>query len=114
MGILYDRHETDDHTIIRFPRYLGAMFVVIATYMALTAFVRNVYIAIFVTLIVIFVLAKDMRPLRAELIKANKSGTLTRSGSRMSVRNPLTYYIAKREPKGQRPKKNKRPPKKRS
>jgi predicted PurR-regulated permease PerM len=112
MGILYDRHETDEHTIIRFSRYLGAMFVVVSAYLSLAVFVGNVYLALFVTLILVFVMSRDMRSIRSELIAANEEGKLVRSGRRISLRNPLTYYIAKRAPNAKRPQKGKRPPQK--
>lgn len=95
MGVLYDRHETDEHTIIQFSRYLIGLGSVVVVYVILTWVVRIFLLSLSVTLILIVAISYELRPINAELRAAQEVGILTRSGRRMSLRNPLTYYIKK-------------------
>ena len=110
MGVLYDRLETREHTIIRFSRYLVGLGGVLVVYVLLTLLVRNLLLSLVVSLILVLAISLDMRPVNKELRAAQAAGTLTRSGRRVSVRNPLTYYIKKqaRPRKGKRKGKRKR------
>ena len=106
MGILYERIENDSETVIRFSRYLPALVLIGVTYLTLVVLVRNVWLAVFASLLVVFIMSRDMRSVRHELMAAQREGRLTRSGRRMSIRNPLTYVISNRRTK--RPRKGKR------
>lgn len=106
VGILYERTENDHETVIRFSRYLPALVLIAATYLTLVILVRNVWLAVFASLLVVFIMSRDMRTVRQELMAAQREGRLTRSGRRMSFRSPLTYVITKKRTK--RPRKGKR------
>ena len=108
MGLLYDRIETDEHTIVRFSRYVVGLTSVLFTYMVITLIIRNLILSVVVSVLLVFVISRDMRPVKKELVAAQNAGTLTRSGRRTSLRNPLTYYISKGSQKGQRKPKRKR------
>ncbi len=106
MGLLYDRIETPEHTIIRFSRYLLGLIGIGIIYVGLVLIIRNVWLSLFLSILLIFVISWDMRAVREELVAAQQAGTVTRSGRRMSLRDPLTYAIAKKPAK--RPRKPKR------
>lgn len=105
MGLLYDRIDTPEHTVIRFSRYLAGLLAIGVVYLGLVLIVRNVWLSLLLSILLIFVISWDMRGVRDELVSAQHAGTLTRSGRRTSFRNPLTYYIAKKPAKRRRKRK---------
>lgn len=103
MGLLYDRFETEEHVIIRYSRFVAGVGAIISIMLLLTFWVQNLVISVLVYGLVLITIVRTMRPVRDELIAANKEGRVTRTGSYTSLRNPLTYYIKKGKPKGKRP-----------
>jgi len=106
MSMLYDRVESEDQIVIRFTRYLHALLAIGAAYVVLVLLVRNVWLSLLVSLGLVFIISRDMGSVRKELVAAQQAGVLTKSGRRMSFRNPLTYVIRKRPAK--KPRKGKR------
>ena len=108
MGLLHDRIETDEHVIIRYTRFLAGVGTVISIMLVLLLVVRNLWLSIVVYGLLILVISHEMRPIRDELVAANKDDRVTRTGQRTSLKNPLTFYIKKDKPKGKRKPKRRR------
>ena len=106
--MLYDRFETDEHTIIRYSRFLPGVALILVVMLVLLVLVQNVIAAIVAYTATLVMISREMRPVRAELVAAQQAGVLTRSGHRLSLRNPLTYYIQKKPARGKRKPKRKR------
>ena len=108
VGILYDRFETEEHTIIRYSRFLVGVTAVVGVMFVLLVLVRSLWFSVLVYFLLLMFISREMRPVREELIAAQAEGALTKSGRRLSLRNPLTYYIKKKPRKGQRKPKRQR------
>ena len=95
MALLYDRIESDKHTIIRYSRFLAGFGAVVGIVLVLLFVLKSPSLSLIAYVLLFVVITLDMRPARRELIAASRAGLVTRSGSRLSIREPLTYYIEK-------------------
>lgn len=95
MGFLYEREDTDTHTVIRYTRYVPGFLILIVAYTVVWAFFRSPVGVAVVAAFGMIVIFRDQRAVRTLLLPAHKEGRVVRSGRSLSLRNPLTFTIEK-------------------
>jgi len=103
MGFLYEREETDSHTVIRYTRYLPGFALLLAAYAIMWLAFRSSIGVTVVAAAGMFIVIRDQRTVRRLLIEARKEGRVTRSGRAWSISKPLTFTIDKATQRGARP-----------
>lgn len=103
MGFLYQREETDSHTVIRYTRYLPGFALLLAAYAFMWLAFRSSIGVTIVAAAAMFIVIRDQRTVRRMLIEARKDGRVTRSGKVWSISKPLTFTIDKGRPRAPRP-----------
>ncbi len=103
MGFLYEREETDSHTVIRYTRYLPAFALLLAAYAFMWFAFQSAIGVTVVAAAAMFIVIRDQRTVRRLLIEARKEGKVTRSGRAWSISKPLTFTIDKAGPRAARP-----------
>jgi|YNPNPStandDraft_1061719.scaffolds.fasta_scaffold00014_40 FtsH-binding integral membrane protein len=93
MGITYEIEETSEKIIIRYSRLLSVYAVALLILIGVYYFTRS-DLTIGIGLVIFAgVLAFDQRKIQKLIGRAQDSDALSVSGSRMSLRNPLTLSI---------------------